>query len=69
MHFPILYFQPDNITALIGSKLQPGFFTNQDLFLAELSKEKEFRPFGTLLHVYHRTDTGFISFLLFTSMQ
>lgn len=31
-------------------KLQPGFLTNLDEFLASLNKEQNFKPFGELIH-------------------
>nr|CAG4634801.1 EOG090X06NC [Alona affinis] len=43
---------PDDVIGAIASKLQPGFMTNLDEFLALLNKEESFRPPGELLHTY-----------------
>nr|CAG4641713.1 EOG090X06NC [Eurycercus lamellatus] len=42
----------DDVIGAISPKLQPGFTTNLDEFLASLNKEQSFKPPGELLHSY-----------------
>lgn len=36
----------------LNDKLQPGYLTNKDDFIAQLSKDAKFKPFGNLVHSY-----------------
>lgn len=42
--------EPDDVLGAISPKLQPGFMTNLDDFLASVEKEQSFKPPGELLH-------------------
>ena len=36
----------------LNDKLQPGYLTNKDDFIAQLTKDAKFKPFGNLVHSY-----------------
>ena len=44
--------QADNIMNILNDKLQPGYLTNSDDFIAQLAKDAKFKPFGNLVHSY-----------------
>jgi len=44
--------QADDVIGEIAQKLQPGFLTNLDDFLATIDKEQSFTPYGQLLSTY-----------------
>lgn len=48
----------DDIIGLLSKHLQPGFLTNRDTFIAQLAKDKTFKPFGELLHTYTANKEG-----------
>jgi len=43
---------PDDIRKILREQLTGGFTENKDEFLAQISKEKDFRPFGNMVHSY-----------------
>ncbi|KAK2150607.1 hypothetical protein LSH36_399g07001 [Paralvinella palmiformis] len=45
----------DDILGLLSKHLQPGFLTNRDAFISQLTKDKTFKPFGELVHSYTTT--------------
>lgn len=44
--------QADDVAKLLAEKLQPGFLTNLDTFVASLSKESKFVPYGELINSF-----------------
>ena len=46
------FSQADNIMNILNDKLQPGYLTNLDDFIAQLAKDAKFKPFGNLVHSY-----------------
>ncbi len=64
---PVL-FQADNILNKLNEKMAPGYVTNRDEFIAHLTKDAKFKPFGKLVHSYAvskgETYIGVSSFML-----
>ncbi len=55
MYVLFVCLQPDNIMKMLSEKLQPGFLTNRDEFIALLAKEANFKPYGELMKAYKIT--------------
>jgi len=45
----------DDVLRILAGKLQPGFLSNRDEFIASIDKDETFRPFGELIHCYDIT--------------
>lgn len=50
--------EPDDVAKILAEKLQPGFLTNLDTFVASLSKESKFVPFGELVNSFKTARDG-----------
>ncbi|KAE8741956.1 hypothetical protein FOCC_FOCC012516 [Frankliniella occidentalis] len=44
--------EADDIPRILAEKLQPGFLSNLDTFVASLSKESKFTPYGELINSF-----------------
>jgi len=48
----------DDVLRILAGKLQPGFLSNRDEFIASVDKDETFRPFGELIHSYDITSVN-----------
>jgi len=50
--------EADDVPKILAEKLQPGFLTNVDMFVASLSKESKFVPYGELVNSFKAGQDG-----------